>query len=101
VVAVVPFGVFVDIAPGKQGLVHVSEYDRVHVPDMTKVAAVRGSCWEVAGKLPGRRGACGGLELGQFWGAWLGPRRVLARRRAPSHGDALGRPWFVLQCRFY
>jgi hypothetical protein len=41
VVTVVPFGAFVDIAPGKQGLVHVSEYDKAPTPDMTKVAVVR------------------------------------------------------------
>ncbi|GBF90657.1 hypothetical protein Rsub_03229 [Raphidocelis subcapitata] len=40
VVTVVPFGAFVDVAPGKSGLVHVSEYGTTPVADMTKVAVV-------------------------------------------------------------
>jgi len=37
---VVPFGAFVDIAPGKSGLVHVSEYDVAPTADMSKVCVV-------------------------------------------------------------
>ncbi|KAI8473323.1 MAG: chloroplast polyribonucleotide phosphorylase [Monoraphidium minutum] len=40
VVGVMPFGAFVEIAPGRQGLVHVSEYDRTPVADMARVAVV-------------------------------------------------------------
>lgn len=50
-VSVVPFGAFVDVAPGRSGLVHVSEYDAAPVVDMTKVAVVRACAKEASSPL--------------------------------------------------
>jgi polyribonucleotide nucleotidyltransferase len=40
VVSIVPFGVFVEILPGKEGLCHISEFDTVRINDLNEYVKV-------------------------------------------------------------
>jgi len=40
ITSVVPFGVFTEILPGREGLCHISEYDKSRIEDLNKVVKV-------------------------------------------------------------
>jgi polyribonucleotide nucleotidyltransferase len=40
IISIVPFGLFVEILPGKEGLCHISEYDTARIDDLTKFVKI-------------------------------------------------------------